>query len=251
MIITENLSYRINGKTLIKDINLKIEDKKFVAIIGPNGSGKSTILRCIYRANKNYTGNIIIDGKNLQHIKVRDSAKKLAVMSQINDMNFDFTVYEMVMLGRSPHKKFMERDNKHDKEIVQAAIKMVGMEGKEDRFLSSLSGGERQRVQLARAFCQESEILILDEPTNHLDIKYQLELLKLVRDSKKTAVAALHDINLSLMFCDYLYCLKDSQLIAQGTPEEIITDEMIYKLYGVKSQVTTTDDGIKNIIWKI
>jgi len=172
-------------------------------------------------------------------------------MSQINDMNFDFTVYEMVMLGRSPHKKFMERDNKHDKEIVQAAIKMVGMEGKEDRFLSSLSGGERQRVQLARAFCQESEILILDEPTNHLDIKYQLELLKLVRDSKKTAVAALHDINLSLMFCDYLYCLKDSQLIAQGTPEEIITDEMIYKLYGVKSQVTTTDDGIKNIIWKI
>lgn len=251
MIITENLSYRINGKTLIKDINLKIEDKKFVAIIGPNGSGKSTILRCIYRANKNYTGNIIIDGKNLQDIKVRDSAKKLAVMSQINDMNFDFTVYEMVMLGRSPHKKFMERDNKHDKEIVQAAINMVGMEGKEDRFLSSLSGGERQRVQLARAFCQESEILILDEPTNHLDIKYQLELLKLVRDSKKTAVAALHDINLSLMFCDYLYCLKNSQLIAQGTPEEIITDEMIYKLYGVKSKVTTTDDGIKNIIWKI
>ena len=159
MIITENLSYRINGKTLIKDINLKIEDKKFVAIIGPNGSGKSTILRCIYRANKNYTGNIIIDGKNLQDIKVRDSAKKLAVMSQINDMNFDFTVYEMVMLGRSPHKKFMERDNKHDKEIVQAAIKMVGMEGKEDRFLSSLSGGERQRVQLARAFCQELSLI--------------------------------------------------------------------------------------------
>lgn len=251
MIITENLTYKINEKTLIKDINLKVEDNKFVAIIGPNGSGKSTSLRCIYRANRNYTGNIFIDGRNLNDIKVKESAKMLAVMSQINDMNFDFTVYEMVMLGRGPHKKFMERENKHDREIVESAIKMVGMEGKEDRFLSSLSGGERQRVHLARAICQESDILILDEPTNHLDIKYQLELLKLVKDSKKTVLAALHDVNLSLMFCDYLYCLKDSKLIAEGTPEEIVNEEMIYKIYGVKSEITTSSNGLKNIIWKI
>ena len=251
MIITENLTYKINDKTLIKDINLKVEDNKFVAIIGPNGSGKSTSLRCIYRANRNYTGNIFIDGRNLNDIKVKESAKMLAVMSQINDMNFDFTVYEMVMLGRGPHKKFMERENKHDREIVESAIKMVGMEGKEDRFLSSLSGGERQRVHLARAICQESDILILDEPTNHLDIKYQLELLKLVKDSKKTVLAALHDVNLSLMFCDYLYCLKDSKLIAEGTPEEIVNEEMIYKIYGVKSEITTSSTGLKNIIWKI
>ena len=182
---------------------------------------------------------------------MKESAKMLAVMSQINDMNFDFTVYEMVMLGRGPHKKFMERENKYDRDIVESAIKMVGMEGKEDRFLSSLSGGERQRVHLARAICQESDILILDEPTNHLDIKYQLELLKLVKDSKKTVLAALHDVNLSLMFCDYLYCLKDSKLIAEGTPEEIVNEEMIYKIYGVKSEITTSSDGLKNIIWKI
>lgn len=251
MITTKNLTYKINDKYLIKDINLNIKKGQFVAIIGPNGSGKSTALRCIYRANKNYEGEIYLDGKNIQDIKVKDSAKMLAVMSQINDLNFDFTVEEMVMLGRSPHKKFMEPDSKMDKELVKEAIKKVGMQGKEERFLSSLSGGERQRVHLARAICQQSEILILDEPTNHLDIKYQLELLKLVKESNKTTLAALHDINLSLLFCDYLYCLKDAKLIAEGTPEEIVNEEMIYKIYGVHSEITTSSDGIKNIIWKI
>lgn len=251
MIRTENLSYKISGKFLIKDININVEKGQFVAIIGPNGSGKSTILKSIYRANRDYLGRIYIDGKNLEDIKVKDTAKLMAVMSQINDLNFDFTVREMVILGRSPYKRFLEADSEYDYEITSQAIKKVSMDGKEDRLLSTLSGGERQRVHLARVLCQESEILILDEPTNHLDIKHQLEILKLVKESKKTSLVCLHDVNLSLLFCDYIYCLKDSRLIAQGKAEEIINEDMIYKLYEVKSEIVRSSDGTKNIIWKI
>lgn len=244
----KNISIDISDKKIVKDISITAEKGEFVGIIGPNGCGKSTFLRSVYRAIKAKSGVIYLDGKELSQISVKESAKNMAVVGQFNNVHFDFTVEQMVMMGRAPHKRYMDRDTKKDYEIAYAALKKVDMESYALRSFSTLSGGEKQRIILARAIAQEAELLILDEPTNHLDIKYQLQILSTVKNMDVGVVAALHDLNLAVMYCTKLYVLKNGQVIAYGKPEDILTRELIREVYEVECDVEKNiENGSVNI----
>ena len=161
----DNIRLSYGAEEILKSVSIGAEDKEFVGLIGPNGSGKSTLLKCIYRILKPNDGCVMLDGSPLQDMSYRSSAKKMAVVAQHNYYNFDFSVREVVLMGRSPHKKAIERDNARDYAIVDNALCTVGMERFADRSFSTLSGGEQQRVILARALAQQTPCLVLDEPS--------------------------------------------------------------------------------------
>ena len=237
----------LGGATILKGVDLNISGSKVVGVIGPNGSGKSTLLRCIYRVLKPSAGAVFLDGRPMQQIPVRESAQKIAVVAQHNFYNFEFSVEEVVLMGRSPYKKALERDNAEDYRIVRHALDQVGMGAFAERSFFTLSGGEQQRVILARALAQQTPCLILDEPTNHLDITYQLELMDIVQGLGRTVVAAIHDLNIAAMYCTRLFVMEKGQLVASGTPEEVLTPELIRQVYGVKAKVFRDEAGILRI----
>lgn len=236
-ISTENIKVKIGDTDILKGININANNKEFIGIIGPNGSGKSTLLKCIYRSLKPNSGIIKLDDIDLSKISVRESSKKLAVLSQHNNYNFDFSVKDILLMGRSPHKKFLDRDTKEDYDIIYDALDKVGMVNFINRTFLTLSGGEQQRIILARALAQQTECLILDEPTNHLDIKYQIQLMSIVKNLNIEVVAAIHDLNIAAMYCDKLYVLKEGIIVAYGTPKEILTSKLIKDVYGVDSVI--------------
>lgn len=233
----EGVEKILGNQTIIRDINLDVGAKKFIGLIGPNGSGKSTLLKCLYRVLKPTKGAIWLDNKKLEELSVKDSAQKVGVVAQHNQYQFDFTVKEVVLMGRSPHKKMMDSNNREDYEITKEALKNVGMLGFINRSFLTLSGGEQQRVILARALAQKTGCLILDEPTNHLDIKYQLKLMDIVRNLKITVISAIHDLNIAAAYCDEIYVLKDGKIIEKGTPEKILTEKLIKEVYEVDAKV--------------
>ena len=249
-ILAEAVKYFIGKKEILKGIDLHLSPKEFLGIIGPNGSGKSTFLKCVYRVQKPTEGKILFDGKALDELSYRQSALMLAVVAQHNYYNFDFSVLDVVLMGRSPHKKMMERDNEEDYRLAHEALDIVGLHGFEERNFSTLSGGEQQRVILARALTQGSECLVLDEPTNHLDITYQLQIMDLVSSRHLTVLAAIHDLNIAAMYCDRIAAMKHGELIAFGRPEEVLTEERIWELYHVKAEVFPRKDGRPAVIFE-
>ena len=249
-ILAEAVKMFLGNKEILKGIDFTLHNKEFVGIIGPNGSGKSTFLKCVYRVQKPTAGTIMLDGKPLDELSFRDSALKLAVVAQHNFYNFDFSVLEVVLMGRTPHKRILERDNAEDYQIAREALRTVEMEAFEKRSFSTLSGGEQQRVILARALTQKTECLVLDEPTNHLDIKYQLQIMDIVKQLNLTVVSAIHDLNIAAMYCDKLVALKDGQIAGVGTPRELLTEKFIYDMYEVKAKVyTDKETGRINIVY--
>ncbi|MDU4884243.1 heme ABC transporter ATP-binding protein [uncultured Clostridium sp.] len=241
---SENINVTLEKNNILKGINIEVDNKEVVGIIGPNGSGKSTLLKCIYRVLKPNDGAILLDNVDIKEMSVKESSKRLAVLSQHNNYNFDFTVKDIVLMGRSPHKKFMERDNKEDYDIVNEALKKVDMFEFKDRSFQSLSGGEQQRVILARALAQQPKCLILDEPTNHLDIKYQLQLMRIVKGLGIEVIAAIHDLNIAAMYCDKIYVLKDGEIIKYGKPKDVLTKEIIKDVYEVDAEVIVNEDRV-------
>lgn len=248
-ILAEAVKYFIGKKEILKGIDLALRPKEFLGIIGPNGSGKSTFLKCVYRVQKPTEGTIRFDGKLLDEMSYRESALKLAVVAQHNYYNFDFTVREVVLMGRAPHKKTLERDNAKDYQIVDEALKTVQMEAFADRTFSTLSGGEQQRVILARALAQQTSALILDEPTNHLDITHQIMLMELVKKLNVTVISAIHDLNIAAAYCDKIYVLKDGVLEGYGTPEEVLTPELIRRIYKVEAEIVYDSHGKMHILF--
>ncbi|KWX78174.1 ABC transporter [Paenibacillus riograndensis] len=229
----EHLSVSFANANIIKDVSLKVRNKQFVGLIGPNGCGKSTLLKSIYKVIKPSQGKVSLAEMNLMKSSPRLVAQKLGVVGQFNELSFDFTVREMVAMGRTPHKGMLETDNQEDANIVSAALHKVNLEGYADRSYNSLSGGEKQRVVLARVLAQQPEFMILDEPTNHLDIKYQLQILNIVKKLDIGILAALHDLTLAAEYCDYLYVMKKGQVAACGKPEDILTKELIGQVFDV------------------
>lgn len=240
---TENIKVNIGTKEILKGIDIDVKNREFVGIIGPNGSGKSTFLKCIYRNLKPTSGVVMLDEINLSNITVKESAKKIAVVAQHNYYDFDFSVLDIVLMGRAPHKKLMERDSQNDYKIVEEALRKVDMLEYKDRNFNTLSGGEQQRIILARALAQGTNCLILDEPTNHLDIKYQLQLMSIVKDLDIEVIAAIHDLNIALMYCDKIYVLNNGKIVAYGKPKEILTSKLIKEVYEVDSIVNKDNEG--------
>ena len=248
---TDTIQVSFGSKTILHDISLAIQDKEFVGIIGPNGSGKSTFLKCLYRVLQPSGGKIYFDGSELSSLSHRDTALKMAVVAQHSTVNFDFSVLEMVLMGRSPYKGLLDRDKLDDYEIARHALSEVGLSDFESRNFNTLSGGEQQRVILARALAQRTECLVLDEPTNHLDIKYQLELMTIVKRLDATVVSAIHDLNLAAIYCDRIIALKDGHIVCSGTPQDVLSSDTIRHIYGVSAMVQTLPDGRLNIIYNM
>lgn len=248
---TDTILVSFGSKTILHDISLAIQDKEFVGIIGPNGSGKSTFLKCLYRVLQPSGGKIYFDGSELSSLSHRDTALKMAVVAQHSTVNFDFSVLEMVLMGRSPYKGLLDRDQLDDYEIARHALSEVGLSDFESRNFNTLSGGEQQRVILARALAQRTECLVLDEPTNHLDIKYQLELMTIVKRLDATVVSAIHDLNLAAIYCDRIIALKDGHIVCSGTPQDVLSSDTIRHIYGVSAMVQTLPDGRLNIIYNM
>ena len=233
----KELNVTLSKKEIVKNIDLAVTNNKFIGLIGPNGSGKSTLLKAIYGVINPSFGEVFISDKNIKNYDKKSLAKTLGVVSQFNNINFDFKVIDIVLMGRAPYKGLLEQDNKNDYDIALKALSQVGMIDFAQKSFSLLSGGEKQRVILARAITQSPKILILDEPTNHLDIKYQLEVMSIVKNLNICVLAALHDLTLASQFCDELYVLKNGAIVCNGAPSEVITEEMIKKVYDVDSNV--------------
>ncbi|MEU3650679.1 ABC transporter ATP-binding protein [Lentzea sp. NPDC034063] len=217
-------------RNIISDVSLHAS-REVVGIVGPNGSGKSTTLRCVYRALKPDAGTVLLDGLNVH--KRHDVARHLAALTQESQVEFDFTVTEVVEMGRLPH----DRDPSRDVRVVAEALATVDVSHLASRSFLSLSGGERQRVLIARAIAQEPRVLVLDEPTNHLDIRHQLDVLRLTRGLGITVLTVLHDLNLAASFCDRLYVLDEGRIVASGTPVEVLVPELIAKVFHVTAHV--------------
>lgn len=233
----KNLKFSIDKKDILKDISFDIPKGSFVGIIGPNGSGKSTILKNIYRLYKPDSGKLILDNKDLSTMKDKDCAKEIAVLAQESNSQFDFTVEQIVKMGRYPYKSVFEDYSKKDIDMVNNMLKRVGLDDYSDRSFSKLSGGEKQRTLIARALVQDTDFLILDEPTNHLDIGYQIQLMDLVKSLNITTLSAIHDMNIASMYCDYLIVMKDGKIRKCGSVEEVITEDMLKEIFGVNAYV--------------
>lgn len=233
----QNVSWQVDGKAIIQDIRLHADNGEFIGLVGPNGSGKSTLLRCIYRALKPAAGLIRLDGEDIRQMSAKEAARRTAVVLQEAASEFDFTAEEIVAMGRTPHKGLLERDTSTDFEIIRDALARVGMEGFAERDFNTLSGGEKQRVLIARSLAQQTRFLVLDEPTNHLDIRYQLEILDLVKGLGVTTIAALHDLNLAAAYCDRIYVVQAGMVVESGRPADVLEPELIQKVFGVGSVV--------------
>lgn len=233
----KDVSVVLSRKQIVTDASLKVREKEFVGLLGPNGSGKTTLLKSIYRVLKPSSGVVLMDGTDMKAMTYRESARRMGVVSQFNNLSFDFTAMEMVLMGRSPHKRALDRDTEEDYRIAEDALRRVDMLDFRDRSFLTLSGGEKQRIILARALAQQVEMLILDEPTNHLDIKYQIQIMDVVKSLGVGVLAALHDLNLTLMYCTYVYVLKEGRIVAHGPTEEVVTEKLIEDVYEVDCSV--------------
>ena len=233
----------LGGSQILRGVDLRAERGELVGVIGPNGSGKSTLLKCIYRVLKPTGGAVWLDGRALSEYSYKASARRVAVVAQHNYYNFDFSVQDVVMMGRAPHKRALDRDNAQDRQMAARALETVGMADFARRSFSTLSGGEQQRVILARALAQDTPCLILDEPTNHLDIKFQLQLMDIVKRLDRTVIAAIHDLNIAAMYCDRLYAVREGRVVASGRPEEVLTPELIRAVYEVEAEVLRDGGG--------
>ncbi len=249
-IATRDLNISVPKKRIVEAASIHVDEGEFVGLLGPNGSGKSTLLKTIYRTMKRESGDVEFNGRSIDEIPLKESAQMMSVVTQHNYYNFDFKVEEVVMMGRTPHKKPMEMDNEEDHRIVHDSLSKVNMLDFKDRNFSSLSGGEQQRIILARALAQQTPCLVLDEPTNHLDIKYQLEVLDIVKSLGCTTLCALHDLNLAAQYCDRIYILYNGHIVEEGTPKDVITEEMIQRIYGTKASVDIhPKTGMLNIVY--
>ncbi|MFI1420000.1 ABC transporter ATP-binding protein [Streptomyces sp. NPDC020731] len=231
----DTVTVEISGVRVVRDASLRAGSGQVVGLVGPNGSGKSTLLRCVYRALRPTAGAVRLGGDDLLAMNTRDSARRLAALPQEAVAEFDFTVAEVVAMGRLPHQGAVARETDEDRRTCAAALEGVGAGHLADRGFLTLSGGERQRVLIARALAQQPQVLVLDEPTNHLDIAQQLEVLSLVRTSGLTVLTALHDLNLAALHCDVLHVIDGGRIVASGAPHDVLTPALLADVFGVRA----------------
>ncbi|MEU7411317.1 ABC transporter ATP-binding protein [Streptomyces sp. NPDC042638] len=228
----DDVTIEASGVRLVEDVRFAVGSGSFVGLVGPNGSGKSTLLRSVYRALRPSGGAIRLDGDDLHAMDPRAAARALAALPQESSAEFDFTVAEVVAMGRLPHRN---RTAASDRDICARAMARTGVAHLADRGFLSLSGGEKQRVLVARALAQQPRVLVLDEPTNHLDVAHQLDILSLVRGSGPTVLAALHDLNLAAAHCDVLHVIDGGRIVASGPPGDVLRPALLAEVFGVRA----------------
>lgn len=237
-----NLSFFYGKNKVLKDTSFEIKEGKITTIMGANGCGKSTLFNLMTKNLYPRKGNIFLRGKNIQNLALKEFARKVSIVHQHNTSADDITVERLVSFGRNPYRKMMLRRSEEDEKLMDWAMEVTNVEKYRDRELSRLSGGQRQRVWIAMALAQNTKILFLDEPTTYLDIRYQIEILELVKKLNQqygiTIIMVLHDINQAIRYSDRIIGLRDGHVAAEGAPDEIITSECIRKLYGISLGIT-------------
>lgn len=238
----KNLYFGYGKNLILKNINLEIKPGSFFCIIGPNGSGKSTLLKNISKSVLPQKGEIELDNINLLGMRPRQIAQKMAVVPQDTTTEFSFSVYEIVLMGRTPFLRRFENESTKDFALARWAMEITNTWHLRDRSVTEISGGERQRVIVARALAQEPRVILLDEPTAHLDIQHQVELLELLQSLNRTTgltvIAVLHDLNLAAQFSEYIVLMKDGEIFAEGSPEQVLTPANIRKVYSMEVAIT-------------
>ena len=244
------LSLSLSGVTvavgsveICSEVSLEVEAGQVVGIIGPNGSGKTTLLRAVYRVLRPRLGRVVVGEDDLWELRPSEAARRIAVVVQEPRSDFEFTVREVVAMGRSPHQSAFARESAEDRHRVDEALARVSIADLAPRSFSTLSGGEKQRALIARALVQEARVLILDEPTNHLDIRYQLEVLELIRGVGVTTLMSVHDVNLAAEYCDHIVVLQDGRIQAAGPVETVLLPEVLEPVFGVRVERVARSGG--------
>jgi len=225
---------------VLRGVDLTISGGELVALVGANGSGKSTLLSLISGYFSPADGEVLLDDISLRSLSPRTIAKRLASLEQDRHMALDFTVREVVAMGRIPHRSRFGRETAHDRERIDEAMTLTDTTDLADRSIHALSGGERQRVYLATALAQDPEALILDEPTTHFDIRYQMELMEIIADRARSGLAvlmAVHDLNIAAAYANRIAILREGRIVADGEPADILTEASIAEAFGAQVAV--------------
>lgn len=236
-IAAENVTWKVGKKVIVNNVSLNVAPGKTVGLLGPNGCGKSSLLRILAGLRRPDIGNVTLDGKNLSRIPRKQLARRVAFVEQHGMTDANMRVRDVVKLGRIPHHSPFSNWSTHDDETVNAALQRVDMLEKCEQGWLSLSGGERQRVHIARALAQAPTEILLDEPTNHLDIHHQMQLMHLISELPVTSIVAIHDLNHASMFCDSLMVMQRGQIVATGTPQDILSEELLWDVFRVKTRI--------------
>ncbi|AYE34357.1 ABC transporter ATP-binding protein [Clostridium septicum] len=241
MIKANDLKLCYDEKIILDNINLDIEEGKITALIGSNGCGKSTLIKSIARILTPKSGTVLMKDKNILKIPSKEVSRLLSMLPQNSNAPEDLTVYDLVKQGRYPYHNLLSFWSKKDEKIVLEAISKMGLVNEKNVTLGNLSGGQRQRAWIALALAQDTEIILLDEPTNHLDIKYQLEILNILKElnekENRTIVMVIHDINHALKYAHNIVALKDGDIFAQGNKESIINEDLIKSVFDIKCKL--------------
>lgn len=250
-IVLKNVDCGIDDKIILHDISLSL-DCGMVGVIGPNGAGKTTLLRTISGYLRPKGGRVEIDGAEIRSFDAKTLARKMALVPQNYALEYDFTVLETVLMGRNPHKKAFESDSLEDFRLARECIEKTGIAHLADRSVIGLSGGEWQRMIIARALCQESNILLLDEPVSNLDIKHQVGILSLVRELTQSrgmlCICVLHDLNLAGHYCDEIVLMKDGRLTGCGKAWDILKQDTLEAVYDTRIRMVEDKDGTVYIL---
>lgn len=251
IIKAQNICVSINDKEIVHNLSLEIPEGKVTAIIGPNGCGKSTTLKALSRILP-YKGSVTFKGSEMSVLSQREFAKSLAILTQSPQAPSDLTVNDLVEMGRFPHRGFLGRGGKDDKEHVEWALAQTGVTAMRNRLLNTLSGGERQRAWIAMALAQRPEVLLLDEPTTYLDICHQLEIMQLIgrlnQELGLTVVMVVHDLNHAIMYADHVVVVKAGKLVTSGAPREIITAELLAEVFRVKADEFVLSNDLRALV---
>ncbi len=241
MLTVENTIVSYGKRRVLKGVSLNVESGEVLALIGPNGSGKSTLIRAVSGVVPIESGSIRVDGKSLSQLSTIERARYLSVVPQARNMPPAFSVYESILLGRTPYLGWLGRAGEHDHERVRYALQRTKMDALADRMVGELSGGEQQRVLLARALAQDTPVMLLDEPTTHLDLQHREGLVHLVRELAKSrnlaVLMVLHDLNMASLYADRVSLLVDGAIEASGVPEDVLTAETLSRVYNVPVHV--------------
>ncbi|MGO4296172.1 ABC transporter ATP-binding protein [Glutamicibacter sp. MCAF14] len=245
MITATDISVGYGGKLVIESVGLSAGPGEVVGLIGPNGSGKSSFLHTLYSALRPQTGQVSLDGQPVSALRGNELARRIAVVAQETPTDLPVSVAEMVLLGRTPHRTALASFTREDHQAVAAALSRVGARSLADRRYSTLSGGEKQRVLVARSLAQQADHLLLDEPTNHLDIRYQHELLRMLRSLGTTTVIVLHDLNLAARYCTKLVMLDGGGVVAAGSAEQVLDPDLLLQVYGIHAEAVQVNGTLQ------
>ena len=239
----KNLTKKYDDKAVVDSVSFEIPKGKVISLIGPNGAGKSTVMGMISRLIAHDSGQVNFEGTDITKWKSKELSKRLAILTQSNNIQMKLTVRELVAFGRFPYSG--GRITKEDREIIDKAISYMELEEFQDRFIDELSGGQRQRACIAMVIAQDTEYVLLDEPTNNLDIYHATNMMKIVRrlcdELGKTVVLVLHEINYAAFYSDYICAFKDGKIAKFGTVEEVMTKENLSQIYRVDFEILTIE----------